>query len=98
MGLDDRAAGRGVVPQVCVSPSCGMMAITGVHQPMQHDLRMDHLTRQTWAAYCSCGRWSSYFTLDDVRIDQPGGLTTFVEEGLAQKQAVHVAAERRDLP
>ena len=65
---------------------------------MKHELRLDHPDRETWTGACSCGRWRSRFTLEDVPIDATGDLQTAAQEELGRRHDVHAAAERRDLP
>lgn len=60
---------------------------------MNHELELAHPDRETWTARCSCGRWKSRFTLDDVPLDRVGDLQSIAAEELGRRHQEHVAAE-----
>lgn len=63
-----------------------------------HRLRLHHSTRVILAATCSCGRWTSQFSLNDVPVERTGDVNASAARELCRRHQVRVAAERRDLP
>lgn len=58
---------------------------------MSHALALAHPDRETWTATCSCGRWESRFTLDDVPLERGGDLQSIAAEELRRRHQEHLA-------
>lgn len=55
-----------------------------------HQLRIEHPDRETYSGKCTCGRWTSTYSLDDIPLETNGVLEVIALDELTRQHDEHL--------